>query len=136
LSYCFIVGGFGVDKKYLKLNDIAAYKSAFNLSNLVWEVVISWNYFAKDTIGKQFCRSVDSISANIAEGFGRYTKKDKIKFYRISIGSLKEALDWNEKAFIRKLLNQESHDIILEDLQRINKEIYHLINYTNNKLSI
>jgi len=31
--------------------------------------------FAKDTIGKQFARSVDSISANIAEGFGRYTKK-------------------------------------------------------------
>ncbi|MCK4639103.1 MAG: four helix bundle protein, partial [Bacteroidales bacterium] len=26
--------------------------------------------------------AADSISANIAEGFGRYHKKDKIKFYR------------------------------------------------------
>ncbi|MFA6402703.1 MAG: four helix bundle protein [Salinivirgaceae bacterium] len=57
---------------YLKLNDISAYKIAFHLSNYVWDIVLTWDYFAKDTIGKQFVRSTDSISANIAEGFGRY----------------------------------------------------------------
>ena len=82
-----------MDKKYLKLNDIDAYKTAFNLSNYVWEIVVKWDTFAKDTVGKQFVKSTDSISANIAEGFGRYFKKDKIKFYRYSTGSLKEAFD-------------------------------------------
>jgi len=52
--------------------------------------------------GNQFIRSVDSISANIAEGFGRYSKKDKVKFFRISFGSMYESLDWNEKALKRK----------------------------------
>src|SRR3989338_7788961 len=85
-------------KRYLQLNDIDAYKIAFHLSNEVWDIVLKWDYFAKDTIGKQFMRSIDSISANIAEGFGRYTKKEKIQFYRYSYGSLKESLDWNEKA--------------------------------------
>ena len=93
-----------MEKKFLKLNDLDTYKIFFHLSNYIWSIVINWDYFAKDTIGKQFTRSIDSISANIAEGFGRYSKKDKIKFYRYSFGSLKESLDWNEKAKTRKLI--------------------------------
>jgi len=77
-------------KKFLKLNDIEAYRIAFSLSNYVWDLVIKWEYFARKTVGAQFVEAVDSISANIAEGFGRYHKKDKIKFYRYSFGYLFE----------------------------------------------
>ena len=69
-------------KFFLQLNDINAYKISFNLSNYVWNIVARWDYFAKDIVGKQFVRAIDSVSANIAEGFGRHGKKDKIKFYR------------------------------------------------------
>jgi four helix bundle protein len=62
-------------KKYLELKDLSAYRIAFELSNYVWGIVTTWNYFAKDTLGRQLVRAVDSISANIAEGFGRYFKK-------------------------------------------------------------
>ena len=65
---------------YLKLNDITAYKNAFELSNYIWDIIERWDYFPKETVGKQFVRAADSISSNIAEGFGRYGKKDKIKF--------------------------------------------------------
>jgi len=34
----------------------------------------------KKHVGGQFVEVADSISANIADGFGRYNKKDKIKF--------------------------------------------------------
>ncbi|MCK4663729.1 MAG: four helix bundle protein, partial [Bacteroidales bacterium] len=71
-----------MEKKYLQLNDIDAYKIAFNLSNYVWKIVINWDWFAKKHVGGQFVEAIDSVSANIAEGFGRYHKKDKIKFYR------------------------------------------------------
>ena len=79
-----------MEKKYLQLNDIDAYKTAFNLSNYVWEIVVKWDWFAKKHIGGQFVEAIDSISANIAEGFGRYHKKDKIKFYCYSSGSIKD----------------------------------------------
>ena len=69
------------EKKHLQLNDIEAYKVAFNLSNYAWRLVQNWSNFERDTIGKQFVRAVDSISANLAEGFGRYSKKDKINFF-------------------------------------------------------
>ena len=125
-----------MSEKYLKLNDIGAYKTAFGLSNYVWEVVSSWDHFARDTIGKQFVRSVDSISANISEGFGRFSKKDKIKFYRYSHGSIKESLDWNEKSKIRKLITEKQHKKILDILQQLPKELNHLIKFTNDKLTI
>ena len=124
------------DKKYLKLNDIEAYKIAFNLSNYVWELVSRWDTFPKMTLGRQFVDATDSVSANIAEGFGRYSKKDKIRFYRISYGSLFESLDWNEKARKRKMLSKEEYENIFAELKKLPKSIHHLINYTNNKLTI
>ncbi|MGB3589380.1 MAG: four helix bundle protein [Tunicatimonas sp.] len=124
------------DRKYLQLNDIDAYRVAFRLSNLVWEEVTRWDYFAKDTVGKQFVRAIDSESANIAEGFGRYGKKDKIKFYRYANGSLKECLDWNEKAKIRKLVSHSIYKNIFTELQQLPLLINQLIKYTNLTLKI
>ena len=121
--------------KYLQLNDISSYKKAFNLSNYVWNIITNWDYFSKKTIGEQFVTAVDSISANIAEGFGRFNKKEKIRFSRISQGSLKESLDWNEKAKIRKLLNKDQYDHIFAELQSLPKEINEFIRFTNQKLN-
>lgn len=101
-----------MDKKYLDFSDLDAYKRAFNLSNFIWDIVIKWAYFPKITVGKQIVDSADSISANIAEGFGRYSKKDKIRFYRISYGSLKEVVDWKEKSNTRKLITKEEYKYI------------------------
>jgi len=125
-----------MNKKYLMLNDIDAYRIAFRLSNYIWDIVVKWDYFTRDTVGKQFVRSVDSISANIAEGFGRHTKKDKIKFYRYSNGSLKESYDWNEKSKVRNLLSEEEYNHIFEELQKLPKTINQLINFTNERLTI
>jgi four helix bundle protein len=41
-------------------------------------------------ITNQLRRAASSISANIAEGFGRQTNKDKLHFYVIAYGSLLE----------------------------------------------
>ena len=130
-----MVEWFVMGKIFLRLNDVQPYKTAFNLSNYVWEIVIKWDYFAKDTVGKQFVKSVDSISANIAEGFGRYFKKDKINFYRYSNGSVKESFDWNEKAKIRNLINKDDYQHLLGELQKLPKEINQLVKITNNKLA-
>jgi four helix bundle protein len=121
------------EKRFLKLNDIDAYKISFHLSNYVWDVVLKWNYFEKKTIGSQFVNAVDSISANVAEGFGRHFK-DKVNFYRYSRGSLKECLDWNEKAKVRKLVSDAEYVYIFGELEKLPKLINYLIKYTNEKL--
>ncbi len=121
-------------KKYLQLNDIDSYKNALGLSQYIWEIVIAWEYFSKRTVGIQFVTAIDSISANIAEGFGRYGKKDKINFYYYSFGSVKESLDWNEKSKMRKLITKTQYEHILTILQVLPKDIHQLIKFTDEKL--
>lgn len=121
-------------KEYLTLEKISAYQMAFTFSNDIWKAVLAWDYFAKDTVGKQLGRAVDSISANIAEGFGRYSKKDKVRFYRISMGSLEEVADWIKKSSVRELISSQDSNEYLQTLDGLRKEIYNLINYTNEKL--
>jgi four helix bundle protein len=116
---------------YLKLNDWDGYKVAFHLSNYVWTIIIRWPRFAQNTIGEQFVTAIDSISANMAEGWGRHGKKDKIRFYRIAQGSCKECFDWNEKAKYRNLVTSEEYQKIFTELQKIPKSINTQIKYTN-----
>lgn len=136
LLYCSIVEMQyrNMKERYLKLRDLESYVISFHLSNYVWNIVSRWDYHARDTIGRQFVRAIDSISSNIAEGFGRYGKKDKIKFYRYSQGSLKESLDWNEKARIRRLILEEEYGHISKELNKLPKEINWLIKFTKDKL--
>jgi four helix bundle protein len=123
-------------EKYLKLNDIDAYKTSFHLSNYIWSIVVKWDSFARNTIGEQFARAADSIPANIAEGFGRYFKKDKVKFYRYSSGSVRECFDWNEKSKVRKLITEQEYSHIFGELQKLPESINRLVKYTNVKLSL
>lgn len=97
-------------------------------------MVLKWEKFEKWTIGKQLTEAADSISANIAEGFGRYHKKEKIHIYRYSYGSMEETKDWIRKATLRKLLSEEEKNEILNDLQKLPFAINQLIQYTNQKL--
>jgi len=122
--------------KFRQLNDVGGYVLAFHLSNYVSNIVEHWSYFAQRTVGIQFVEAVDSISANIAEGFGRWTKKDRVKFYRYSFGSLYESFDWTEKAFKRRFLTAEQYKHIMAELQKLPKELNSLIKYTNTVLAM
>lgn len=131
LLNCYIVM---LEKKYLTLRDIEAYTISLRLSNEVWSILKHWEYFARDTVGKQYARAVDSISANIAEGFGRYHKKDKILFYRYAYASIQESLDWTLKSRMRNLVTQEVYSHILNELKNLQPSLHHLIRFTNEKL--
>jgi len=123
------------NKRYLKLGEVTAYKLAFHLSNYVWDIIVQWDWFAKKIVGAQFVEAVDSISANIAEGFGRYHKKEKIRFYHFSQGSTKESFDWNEKSKYRKLIAEDQYQHIFTELEKLPKEINQLIKNTKENLT-
>lgn len=71
-----------------KLDVFLTYES---VTNRVWNIVTTWPLFAKDTIGKQLVRSVDSIGANLVEGDGRGTDPDSIRFFRYARLRLEKA---------------------------------------------
>ncbi len=96
----------------MRLEELHVYDIAMRLGEDVYEMVSEWNYFSKDTIGKQLVRAVDSVAANISEGYGRYHFKEAKNFSYYSRGSLYETKTWLTKAHSRKLIN----DINYEDL--------------------
>jgi len=90
--------------------NLKVYQLAERLADEIWNVATDWDFFAKDTVGKQIVRSADSIGANIAEGDGRGSFQDNRRFVRMARGSLKETQHFLRRAFRRKLLTQKQID--------------------------
>jgi four helix bundle protein len=86
---------------------LRVYKLAETLADGIWGVVITWDYLAKDTVGKQMIRAADSIGANIAEGTGRAPLQDNRRFIRMARGSLYETQHWLRRAYKRSLLSKQ-----------------------------
>jgi four helix bundle protein len=85
---------------------LRVYQLSEELSDMVWSIVIGWDAFARDTVGKQLVKSTDSVGANIAEGEGRGSYQDNRRFIKIARGSLQETQHWLRRAFRRKLLKE------------------------------
>ena len=99
--------------------NLQIYKLSEKLSDQLWKIVIRWDALARDTVGKQPVRAVDSIGANIAEGSGRGTDPEFRRFLRIARGSLYETQHWLRRAYRRKLLNEKE----VSDLLPLVKEL-------------
>lgn len=102
-----------------RFEDLKVFQLAEKLADEVWNTVITWKYFEKDTVGKQQVEAADSIGANIAEGAGRGTHKDNKRFVRIARGSLNETKVWLRKAYQRKLIDDiqvDSFKILFDEL--------------------
>jgi four helix bundle protein len=105
------------------LEDFKTYHKAMEVGEKVWEVVMKWNYFEKDTVGKQLVRAVDSIAANLSEGLGRYHYKEIKNFSYYSRGSLFETKTWLVKANTRKLIDENTFKELMKELDVIGKMI-------------
>ena len=88
--------------------ELEVYKLAESLSDMIWYDFDKWSEKVKKTIGYQAIRASDSIAANIAEGYGRYTPADRKKFYLYSRGSFEETKSWLRKLIRRKILSDLS----------------------------
>jgi four helix bundle protein len=102
-----------------RIEELEVYQLAEPFSNEIWDIILTWDYFSKDTVGKQFVRSADSIGANIAEGFGRFHYKENKNFCYFSRGSLIETKSWLIKAKARKLISEEQFVDLIAKLELI-----------------
>jgi len=93
----------------IKLIDLEVYKTALEIGDRVWDIADKWDYFNKDTLGKQFVRAADSIALNIAEGYGRFFYKENKNFNYYSRGSAFECTSCLRKALKRKLISEEDN---------------------------
>lgn len=81
----------------------------------VYQSALRFNEFAnnvcrripKSNITDQLDRASNSIVLNIAEGNGKYSKKDRCRYFDISFGSSLESASCFDILFTRKLISNE-----------------------------
>ena len=103
----------------MALTSLRVYKTAAALADRVSVIVQSWNHFDSTTIGHQLVRAADSISNNIAEGYGRVATGERLQFYMYAKGSNLETLNCLERANTRNLITHQE----LKSLSRMCFEI-------------
>lgn len=74
--------------------DLEVWKIAHNLRLEIYKLTKKFPVEERYAIIDQIRRAAASVCANIAEGFGRYHFKDKIKFYYNARGSIYEVQDF------------------------------------------
>ena len=68
-----------------------AWKESRKLVVAVYQLLNNFPNFEKYALCDQIRRSIISVPSNLAEGSGRTSPKDQLRFYEISYGSLMEA---------------------------------------------
>jgi|SRR5215813_3533569 len=103
---------------------LQVYQLAEKLADEIWSIVRGWDYFARDTVGRQIVKAADAIGANLAEGSGRGSVLDNRRFVKIARGSLYETKHWLRRAYRRTLLTKKQVDdlspVIFELLPKLN----------------
>jgi four helix bundle protein len=117
----------------MELNDLEVYKLAREISRDAWEIYNKFDWQTKKIMGDQFIESVDSIGANIAEGFGRFHYLDRNKFNYNARGSLTEALHWLNLLYERKKINEDSYNNLNQKLKKLSIKLNNYITSTKNR---
>ena len=110
------------------MEELQVYQLSMKMGEDVYETVTKWDYFSRDTIGKQLIRAVDSIAANISEGYGRYHFNEAKHFVYYSRGSLYESKTWLTKAFNRKLVSESEFKNFITEIDTLGIKLNNYIN--------
>ena len=115
------------------IDDLKVYNEAMEVAEKIYSDILKWDYFSKDTVGKQLLKSADSIAANISEGHGRFHFKENKLFCYYSRGSLNETYTWLTKAKSRELIKEEKFLIYKQDLTSLSVKLNNYIKSIGNK---
>lgn len=77
-------------EKIKSFTDLKVWKEGHKLVILVYKVTKNFPREERYSLVDQMRRATSSVTANIAEGFGRQTYREKLQFYFLVQGSLTE----------------------------------------------
>ena len=102
--------------------NIIAWKKAHYFRLLVYSITRSFPNDERFGLTSQFRRAAVSISANIAEGYKKISKADKLRFLNISEGSIEECRDYiilsKDLEYIRNMVPAISNKV-MDDLKSL-----------------
>src|SRR5438045_422491 len=88
--------------------DLVAWQKSMTLAKPIYRATARMPKGEQFGLTQQIRRAVVSIPSNIAEGFGRQSRPDLLKFLRIARGSLNETATQLELAVELRMLNLDT----------------------------
>ena len=101
--------------------DLVVWQKASALATLLYKVTENFPKTEIYGITSQMRRAAVSVSSNIAEGFKRNSKKEKVQFYSIAQGSLTELQNQLLIAKDVGFLDKNTFSIIAEQSIKVSK---------------
>lgn len=115
-----------------RFENLDVWQEAMNLCERIYRVSQSFPAAEQYGLTSQVRRSAVSISANIAEGAGRGTDPEFVRFLDIATGSLTETVShWSLAS--RLLISESDFREVYNQCERIGKMISSLRNRLRNK---
>ncbi len=102
--------------------ELEVWKKGRELRNEISKIVRTFPKEEKYSLAAQILRSSRSVTANIAEGFGRFHHQENIQFCRFARGSLHETLDHLICAYDEDYISEvefKKHRILFDDILRL-----------------
>jgi len=101
--------------------NVIAWQKAHAFVLLVYQITGHFPNEEKFGLTSQFRRAAVSIEANIAEGYKKLGKADKLRFMNISQGSLEECRDYIILSRDLQFINQEEFDRLYSSIEQASK---------------
>lgn len=108
---------------FRKLN---VYVNSKELTKYVYTLIKQFPQEEKFALCSQIRRAVTSIPINIAEGFGRFSQKEKARFVEIAFGSLTELFCEMEISYELGYLTKEQYEQTEHQMTIISKQLSNL----------
>jgi four helix bundle protein len=115
--------------KYRSFEELVVWKKARDFKNEIFQLVKVFPAEEKYRLADQLIRSSRSISAQIAEGHGKRTNKDKIKYCTQARGSLSETINHLIDAFDCSYINSEQLQYYRDKINEVEKVLNGYIRY-------
>ena len=103
--------------------NLAAYQRALDLVDKVYDLMKGFPAEERYALCDQLRRAVVSVPSNIAEGLGRMSSKEQVRFIEISYGSLMEVYCQLTIAKRRNYITDEVFRALAEDIENIAKPL-------------
>lgn len=101
--------------------EITAWQKAHDFVIRVCKTTKIFPEWERYGLSSQFQRAAVSIAANIAEGYKRISRPDKLRFFNIAQGSLEECRYYVLLARDLNDINQHTFDVLDQDVETVSK---------------
>jgi four helix bundle protein len=118
---------------YKDFKDMQVWEKAMRIAEVIFNITSNLPRSEDYGFTSQIRRSGLSISANIAEGFGRNHPAEKTHFYYIARGSLMETLSHLEYGHRVKYISEDDSNVLSLILKEEHLELNKLIKSIKNR---